>query len=204
MNFSTLISKSVELINQHAPSVVRQYNQASRMDLVVIGAATAMVLYNLRSMVANAKTRHLNLPPKVAYSLPLLGHTLYMVVNANKFLDWCVANYGDTFDLDILGKTVTVAGGSIAEQAMKEDGDKLSLEHGVLTGMELRSSARIGLEEHVVMINSRNPSCSLCVQQGNILYWFYRQSCHHQVAFAAIQNAKIHEKNHRVRGIWIV
>lgn len=57
-----------------------------------------------------------------------------MAVNANKFLDWCVANYGDTFDLDILGKTVTVAGGKVAEQVMKEDGHILSLEHGVLTG----------------------------------------------------------------------
>lgn len=135
MNFpSSLISKSVELLNEHAPKAVQYYSKASCMDLVVVGAATAIALYNLRSMVSNANPRHLNLPPKVPYSLPLFGHTLYVVFNANKFLDWCVAKYGDTFDLDLLGKTVTVAGGSIAEQVMKADAHKLSLEKGILTG----------------------------------------------------------------------
>ncbi|GAB5588579.1 hypothetical protein Unana1_03479 [Umbelopsis nana] len=134
MNFlSILISKSVELLNEHAPKAVQYYSKASCMDLVVVGAAAAIALYNLRSMVSNANPRHLNLPPKVPYSLPLFGHTLYVVFNANKFLDWCVAKYGDTFDLDLLGKTVTVAGGSIAEQVMKADAHKLSLEKGILT-----------------------------------------------------------------------
>lgn len=134
MDFSTLISKSVELLNQHAPQVVQLYSRATPTDLAVVGAASALTLYNISSMINKAKYSHLNMPRKVAYSLPLLGHTLYMAVNANKFLDWCVANYGDTFDLDILGKTVTVAGGKVAEQVMKEDGHILSLEHGVLTG----------------------------------------------------------------------
>ncbi|CAO3661977.1 unnamed protein product [Umbelopsis ramanniana] len=133
MDFSTLISKSVDLLNQHAPQVVQLYSRATPTDLAVVGAATALTVYNISSMINKAKYSHLNMPRKVAYSLPLLGHTLYMAVNANKFLDWCVANYGDTFDLDILGKTVTVAGGKIAEQVMKEDGHVLSLEHGVLT-----------------------------------------------------------------------
>src|ERR1700752_4183829 len=126
MNFSSLISKSIDLLNQHAPKAIQYYNQASRLDLLVVGTVTAMALYNLNSMITNSKYRHLNLPPKVAYSLPLFGHTLYMIINANKFLDWCVAKYGDTFDLNLLGNTITVAGGGIAEQVMKEDNDKLS------------------------------------------------------------------------------
>lgn len=132
MAFSTLISKSVELLDQYAPKALQYYNQASRLDIAVITAATTVVLYNLRSMINNSKYKNLNLPPKVSYSLPLFGHTLYMATFPNKFLDWCISKYGDTFDLELLGNTVTVAGGPIAEQVMKEDSSKLSLEHGVL------------------------------------------------------------------------
>jgi cytochrome P450 len=126
---------------QHAVSLVRQlpisqsleifYNRSSRNELIVLGGATFLTLYNLATYI-KASRQKLNLPPTVGYNLPIVGHSLYMLRNSNKFLDWCNEKYGEVYDLNLFGKTVTVTSGKSAEEVLKADSDKLSLEHGIL------------------------------------------------------------------------
>ncbi|KAI8885443.1 cytochrome P450 [Backusella circina FSU 941] len=126
---------------QHAVSLVRQlpisqhlelfYKRSSRNELIFLGGATLLTLYNFAAYI-KASRQKLNLPPTVGYNLPIVGHSLYMLANPHKFIDWCNDKYGEVYDLNLFGKTVTVASGRSAEEVLKADADKLSLEHGIL------------------------------------------------------------------------
>ncbi|KAI8068359.1 cytochrome P450 [Gongronella butleri] len=78
------------------------------------------------------KYQKLNLPPRVPYSLPLVGHSLYLAWDANRFIDWCTKKYGEVFDIDLFGGPVTIASGRAGEEVLKADPEYLSLEEGIL------------------------------------------------------------------------
>lgn len=80
------------------------------------------------------KNSKLNLPPTVAYNLPLFGHNLYMMVMPSKFLDWCNEKYGEIYNLNLQGRMITVASGKLGEETMKADADDLSIAQGIVRG----------------------------------------------------------------------
>lgn len=129
------IHNAVQLIKQFPVThkLTDMYKRSSKNELMFIGAATFIALYNL-SAYLNTKRQKLNLPPTVPYGLPLVGHSLYLMFMPSKFLDWCNKNYGEVYNLNVLGKIMTVASGKSAEEAMKSDTADLSLDHGVVRG----------------------------------------------------------------------
>jgi hypothetical protein len=132
---SAPIHNAIQLIAQLpiTHQLTSVYQRSSRNELAFVGAATFLTLYNLSSYI-KSKTQKLNLPPTVPFALPLIGHTLYTILMPNKFIDWCNNKYGELYTLELLGKTVTVANGKCAEEAMKAEATDLSLEHGILRG----------------------------------------------------------------------
>lgn len=128
------IQRAVELLQPKLDTLLRLYRRSSRTELALIGGATLLTLYNLRNYI-RAKRQKLNLPPRVGYSLPIFGHLLYILRDPNGFLDWCADNYGEVFDLDLMTATVTVTAGRSAEEMLKAPSDQLSLEEGVLKGI---------------------------------------------------------------------
>lgn len=131
------IHNAVQLIKQLPVTnkLLNMYKRSSKNELMLIGAATFITLYNL-STYLKAKRQRLNLPPTVPYSLPLFGHTLYMVYMPSKFLDWCNEKYGEIYNLNLQGKTMTITNGRIGEEAMKADAGDLSLDHGIVRGKQ--------------------------------------------------------------------
>ncbi|CDH58333.1 cytochrome p450 [Lichtheimia corymbifera JMRC:FSU:9682] len=127
------IQKAIDLIQKTSayPVLHQFYQRSSRNELLVIGGATFLTLYNLISYV-NSKRQKLHLPPRVAYGLPLVGHLPYILYDGSRFLDWCVDKYGEVFDLSFPSGVVTVTSGRSAEEALKADSKDLSLEKGVL------------------------------------------------------------------------
>ncbi|KAF1797439.1 cytochrome P450 [Mucor lusitanicus] len=99
-----------------------------------VGAAAFLTLYNLKTYI-NAKRQKLNLPPYVPYGLPLIGHTLYLMASPFKFVDWCNKNYGEIYDINLLGKTVTVTSKKCAEETFKAETSDLSLNEGIVNDM---------------------------------------------------------------------
>ncbi|KAI8061955.1 cytochrome P450 [Thamnidium elegans] len=130
---NTPIQNAIQLIKQLPVShrLTDMYKRSTKNELMLVGAATFITLYNLSAYI-KAQRQKLHLPPTVPFSLPLFGHTLYLMAMPNKFLDWCNQKYGEIYNLDVNGKTVTVTNGKSAEEAMKADQDDLSLEHGIV------------------------------------------------------------------------
>ncbi|KAI8142586.1 cytochrome P450 [Fennellomyces sp. T-0311] len=107
------------------------YRHSTRNELLVLGGATFLTVYNFISYI-KARREKLNLPPRVGYAFPLLGHLPYLLYDSNRFLDWCSQKYGDLYDINIAGSITTVASGHSAEEALKAVHEDLSLEEGVL------------------------------------------------------------------------
>lgn len=104
-------------------------------ELVVLGGATILTVYNLIQFYRERKQlRGFNAPPHVAYSLPIFGHSLYLLYDNIRFTDWCIKTYGDIYDLDVFGKTMTVTSGVVAQQVFKVEEDQLSGIEGALKG----------------------------------------------------------------------
>ncbi|KAF7721458.1 hypothetical protein EC973_004660 [Apophysomyces ossiformis] len=108
------------------------FHRLSSGETWILGILIFWAVYNLIEYTGSNKQK-LNLPPKAAYSLPLFGHTLYVVFNSSWFLDWCTKTYGEVFDLDLIGTTVTVAAGRCAEDVLKADPSDLSIVEGAIT-----------------------------------------------------------------------
>ncbi|KAI8982138.1 cytochrome P450 [Mycotypha africana] len=127
------IQQALQIIQQSpiVEQLERLYRRSSRNELIFIGTATFLTLYNLSSYI-KTKCQKLNAPPTVPFSLPLIGHTLYTTFMPYKFLDWCDKRYGEIYNLHLLGQTVTVANGKCGEETLKAERDDLSLEHGVV------------------------------------------------------------------------
>jgi hypothetical protein len=106
-------------------------NRLSRNEKTVIAGLAALTLYNLTTYI-KARRQTLNEPPVVAYKLPLIGHSLYMMWDHYRFIDWCAQKYGELYTVSIMGKTITIAGGKAAEEALKSSREDLSLHHGVI------------------------------------------------------------------------
>lgn len=141
---SAPIHNAIQLIQQ-SPITHRWtdfYRRSTRNELAFLGAAAFLTVYNLASYI-KAKRQRLNLPPTVPFSLPFVGHSLYVMTMPNKFIDWCNRNYGELYNLDLLGKEITVASGKCAEEALKADQLDLSLEEGVVKGNYIASNLSI-------------------------------------------------------------
>lgn len=142
MDYLQTISQSAPIHNairliQNLPATHRLeefYKRASRNELIFVGSAVFLTLYNLKAYI-NAKRQKLNLPPTVAYGLPLVGHTLYLMLSPFKFIDWCNKNYGELYDLNLLGKTITVANKKCAEETFKAESSDLSFTEGLVLGL---------------------------------------------------------------------
>ncbi|KAI9469974.1 MAG: cytochrome P450 [Benjaminiella poitrasii] len=124
-------STSIQFLQPLTHHLNELFRRSTKKELVFLGATTALTIYNLSAYIT-AKRQKLNLPPTVAFSLPFIGHNLYMMLMPNKFIDWCNNTYGEIYNLVIFGQTVTVASGKCAEEALKAKSEDLSLEHGVL------------------------------------------------------------------------
>lgn len=145
MEYLSTLSKSAPI--HQAVALIQQshlahrwtdfYKRSTRSELTFLGAAAFLTLYNLSSYI-KAKRQKLHLPPTVPYSLPLLGHSLYLMIMPAKFIDWCDKNYGELYNINMLGNEVTVASGKCAEEALKADQADLSLEEGVVKGEHTR------------------------------------------------------------------
>ncbi|ORX70393.1 cytochrome P450 [Basidiobolus meristosporus CBS 931.73] len=72
-------------------------------------AALFLGLYFLGKYLRNQRASpQLNEPPNVPYFLPLVGHSLQLYLDPKRFLKKCNQQYGDIFNLFIMGKRVTV------------------------------------------------------------------------------------------------
>lgn len=129
------IQNAVQLIKQFPVThrLTDMYKRSSKNELMFVGAATFLTLYNLSAYI-KAKRQKLNLPPMASYSLPLFGHGLYLMLMPNKFIDWCIKTYGEVYTVNMFGKTITVANGKSGEEALKADTEDLSLDQGIVRG----------------------------------------------------------------------
>lgn len=129
------IHNAVKLIKQLPVThkLTDMYRRSSKNELMFIGAATFLTLYNLSAYI-KAKRQRLNLPPTIPFALPIVGHSLYLMYTPSRFLDWCNEKYGEVYNLNVLGKIITVASGKSAEEALVADQSDLSLDHGVVRG----------------------------------------------------------------------
>ncbi|KAG2200076.1 hypothetical protein INT47_007721 [Mucor saturninus] len=127
------IHNAIQIIKQLpiTEKLIHMYKRSSKNELLFIGTATFITLYNL-SAYLKVKRQKLNSPPTVPYSLPLFGHNLYMMFMPSKFLDWCNERYGEIYNLNLQGKTMTITNGKLGEEAMKANAEDLSLDHGIV------------------------------------------------------------------------
>lgn len=149
MEYLDIISKNIS--NQDTAQLTRlipywlndMYKRSTRNKLMLIGAATFLTLCHLPSYF---KSRHqkLNLPPHVPFSLPFVGHSLYLIIMPFKFLDWCHGKYGEVYTINMFGKTVTIADGKSAEESMSSKTSEMSLDHGVLRGTYEKKGDKVG------------------------------------------------------------
>jgi hypothetical protein len=80
------------------------------------------------------KRQVLNLPPNVPYDLPFVGHMPYMTIMPNKFVDWCNKTYEEASTINILGKSITLVSGELAQEALQVDYLDLSVREGTVKG----------------------------------------------------------------------
>ncbi|KAF7723855.1 hypothetical protein EC973_001581 [Apophysomyces ossiformis] len=109
------------------------YQWKSSRNLLSLAIPVAYSLYIVISC-SKSRQQHKKSPPKVAFSLPLFGHNLYMLFFSSRFLDWCTETYGELFDLNLMGKTVTIASGQCALEVLKADHRVLSTVEGTIIG----------------------------------------------------------------------
>ncbi|KAI7897760.1 cytochrome P450 [Cokeromyces recurvatus] len=133
------IQSAIQTIQRCLPMTVSHkledfYRRSSRNELIFIGAATFISLYNLAAYI-KAKRQKLKLPPTIPYGLPFLGHTLYLTLMPNKFIDWCNKHYGEIYNISVLGRYITVTNGKCAEEFMKAEINDLSMEEGNVKDM---------------------------------------------------------------------
>lgn len=127
------IHHAVQLIQPFSYKLTDMYKRSSRNELMFVGAATFFTLYNI-SYHFKTKQHKLNLPPSVPFALPFFGHGLYLMCMPSKFLDWCHGKYGEVYTVNMFGKTITIAGGKSAEEALSAETSEMSLDHGILRG----------------------------------------------------------------------
>ncbi|KAI9315675.1 cytochrome P450, partial [Dichotomocladium elegans] len=129
----TSIEKAVRLVQNTSiyPVLNAFYQRSTRNELIFVGAAAFLTLYNLSGYIKE-KRRKLYSPPLAGYGWPLLGHIPYMLYDSSRFLDWCATKYGDVFDLKMGRSLVTVTTGASGEEVLKATHEDLSLEHGIL------------------------------------------------------------------------
>jgi hypothetical protein len=135
--YSAPIQNAIQIVQKSSlvHSFQKVINQSSRNELLFLGTASFITFYNLFSYIKTRKQKQYNLPPMVPFALPVFGHSLYLAAFSNKFIDYCNNKYGELYNLNLLGKTTTIASGKCAEEALKAEHDELSLEHGILEGM---------------------------------------------------------------------
>ena len=59
--------------------------RSNRKEQLILSGATALLIYNIAGYLWS-KRRRLKLPPHAAYSLPIFGHSLYLMWNADQFI----------------------------------------------------------------------------------------------------------------------
>ncbi|CAG8555944.1 568_t:CDS:10 [Diversispora eburnea] len=62
-----------------------------------------------------------NEPPMVSYKIPIIGHTLDYLFNAENFLAKCRQQYGDPFNIYVFGQVTTIAGNEFAHEVYRSD-----------------------------------------------------------------------------------
>ncbi|RHZ85947.1 hypothetical protein Glove_58g60 [Diversispora epigaea] len=62
-----------------------------------------------------------NEPPMVPYKIPIIGHTLNYLFNAEKFLAECRQQHGDPFNIYVFGQVNTIVGNEIAQEVYRTD-----------------------------------------------------------------------------------
>ncbi|RHZ80795.1 hypothetical protein Glove_132g16 [Diversispora epigaea] len=67
-----------------------------------------------------------NEPPMVPYKIPIIGHTIDFVFNADTFFSKCRKHYGDTFNLYVFGQVITVVGNEAPHEIFRS-GDSFNL-----------------------------------------------------------------------------
>ncbi|KAI8343826.1 cytochrome P450 [Blakeslea trispora] len=143
--------------------LMKMYSNATQKELVFLGAAAFVTIHSLIGLIKQQREK-LNLPPKVPFSLPFVGHTPYLLLASNRFLDFCIERYGEIFQIDHLGQTITVTSGRCAEEAMKANTDDLSVEHGILRDVLFlhyvldETTMEIGFHVNPVVAKSSIPS----------------------------------------------
>jgi hypothetical protein len=133
MDFSTPIHNAVQIV-QKLPLVQYLENlnhRSTRNERIFVGVASFITVYNLMGYIKE-KRQNLNLPPKVPFGLPLVGHLPYLLFMPNKFIDWCNAKYGEAYTINNFGKPTTIVNGSLAREALKADSSDLSMEEGTV------------------------------------------------------------------------
>ncbi|RHZ80794.1 hypothetical protein Glove_132g15 [Diversispora epigaea] len=60
-----------------------------------------------------------NEPPMVPYKIPIIGHTIDFLFNADTFFSKCRKHYGDTFNLYVFGRVITIAGSEASREIFK-------------------------------------------------------------------------------------
>ncbi|RHZ80793.1 hypothetical protein Glove_132g14 [Diversispora epigaea] len=71
-----------------------------------------------------------NEPPMVPYKIPIIGHTIDFVFNADTFFSKCRKHYGDTFNLYVFSQVITIAGSEASQEIFKAS-DSFSLNEAV-------------------------------------------------------------------------
>ncbi|CAG8604549.1 430_t:CDS:10, partial [Diversispora eburnea] len=67
-----------------------------------------------------------NEPPMIPYKIPIIGHTIDFVFNAETFFSECRKQYGDTFNIFVFGQVITVVGNKALREVFKA-GDSFNL-----------------------------------------------------------------------------
>ncbi|KAI8877267.1 cytochrome P450 [Backusella circina FSU 941] len=106
-------------------------DRLSKNEKTLLAGLAFLTLYNASSFV-KSRFKRLNEPPTIPFSLPIVGHTLYMILGHNKFIDWCSKNYGDMYSLNLFGEKVTVTGGKAGEETLKAPREDISIHQGVI------------------------------------------------------------------------
>ncbi|KAI9028849.1 cytochrome P450 [Phycomyces nitens] len=131
ISISNPIESLLGVLNNISPRAVSMLQSATRTELILYGGTAFYTVYNLVQYIKNKPEKY-NKPPRVPFSLPLFGHSLYLFWDSHRFIDWCIAKYGEVYELSIMGKIVTVASGNSGQEALKAESSFLSLEEGII------------------------------------------------------------------------
>jgi hypothetical protein len=151
-------------------------DRLSKNEKTLLAGLAVLSLYNFVSSVKSRFNR-LNEPPTIPYSLPIVGHTLYMAFGHNRFIDWCYKNYGEIYNLNLFGEKVTITSGKSGEETLKSSRDDISIHQGVMIDVlhldYVLPHDTLGLNERLlpviakdVLPNSKMPGYLPSVQEG--------------------------------------